>query len=762
MKLCRYLFCACLILSPTGLAAVFAEPPGKTVVTIRGDAFLINDRPTYQGRHWNGRKIEGLLLNARLVQGVFDDLNPETRDQWAYPDTGKWDPDRNTSEFVAAMPAWREHGLLAFTINLQGGCPRGYCKEQPWINSALTEDGELRPAYMERLVRILDRTDELGMVAILGVFYFGQDQRLRDEAAVVNAMDNVADWVLDRGYTNVLIEVNNECNVAYDHDILKPDRVHELIQRVKERKRGDRRLLVSTSYGGGTIPKENVVRHADFLLLHGNGVSDPKLLAWMVREARKVPGYRPMPILVNEDDHFDFDKPTNNMTAAIGEYCSWGYFDPGKSNYRDGHQCPPVRWDINTPRKQAFFAQLAEVTGGSPATTRPADASSRKLLLLDEEALAYVRQRIKEGDPELRPALEALLERADQALGQTPLSVMDKQTVPPSGDKHDYMSQGTYWWPNSDTADGLPYVRKDGVSNPEGNKLDLLPMRRMCTAVDHLALAYYFTGRERYAEHAARLLRVWFLDPATRMNPHLTYGQAIPGICTGRAIGIIDTHVLADLIDRVQMLADSKAWTSTDSDGFKAWMSAYLTWLLESKEGREEAIQPNNHGSWYDVQVAALALFVGKPDIARQTLSKSAARRIDPQIEPDGRQPWELRRTKSFGYSCANLRALVELATLGRHVNVDLWKYESSDGRSIRKAIDFLARHVTEEKAWEYEQIQPFSYSALVPLLRRAAIACHEPAYEALVLRLCTDALRSDLVHLAHPRPAWATASASP
>jgi len=335
----------------------------KTEVSIRGDAFFINGKPTYAGRTWQGRKIEGLLLNSRMVQGIFDDLNPETVSRWAYPDTGKWDPERNTREFVAAMPEWRRHGLLAFTINLQGGSPQGYSREQPWHNSALAEAGDLRPAYMARLERILDKADELGMVAILGIFYFGQDQRVKDEVAVKRALDNALDWLFDRGYRNVLIEVNNECNVRYDHAILQPGRVHELIERAKARERDGRRFLAGTSYGGGTIPRENVVRASDFLLIHGNGVGDPARIADMVRKTRQVPGYRPMPILFNEDDHFDFEKPMNNFVAAVGEYASWGYFDPGQSNYADGYQCPPVQWGINTPRKRAFFAKVKEIAG---------------------------------------------------------------------------------------------------------------------------------------------------------------------------------------------------------------------------------------------------------------------------------------------------------------------------------------------------------------------------------------------------------------
>lgn len=338
----------------------------KTEVAIVGEAFHINGRPTYAGRSWQGHKIEGLLMNSRMVQGIFDDLNPETISTWAYPDSGRWDAERNTREFIEAMPAWRQQGLLAFTICLQGGSPQGYSKDQPWHNSAINADGSLRPDYLLRLERILNRADELGMVAILGIFYFGQDQRLTDEAAVKRAVDHTVDWVFGRGYRNVIIEVNNECNVKYDHAILQPPRVHELIEQVKTRERNGRRLLVGTSYGGSTLPKENVVRASDFLLIHGNGVKDPARITQMVRQCREVPGYRPMPILFNEDDHFDFDKPDYNFKAAVAERASWGYFDyrMAGEGFDDGYQSVPTNWGISSPRKKAFFERLKEMTGG--------------------------------------------------------------------------------------------------------------------------------------------------------------------------------------------------------------------------------------------------------------------------------------------------------------------------------------------------------------------------------------------------------------
>jgi Beta-lactamase len=341
------------------------QPPHKTTVTIQGEGFCINGQPTYAGRTWHGKKIEGLLLNSRMVQAIFDDLNPETVDLWKYPGATKWDSERNTREFIAAMASWRKHGLLAMTLNLQGGSPQGYSSKQPWHNSALKHDGSLRVDYFDRLRRVLDKADELGMVVILGLFYFGQDERLKDEEAVKRGVDDAIDWLFDRGYRNVIIEVNNECNVRYDHDILKPQRVHELIERVQKRTRDGRRFLVGTSYGGGTIPKENVVRASDFVLLHGNGVKDPARIAEMVRQTRQVPGYRPMPIVFNEDDHFDFDQPKNNFLAAIGEYASWGYFDfrMKGEGFDEGYQSVPVNWGTMSQRKKGFFDLLSQITG---------------------------------------------------------------------------------------------------------------------------------------------------------------------------------------------------------------------------------------------------------------------------------------------------------------------------------------------------------------------------------------------------------------
>jgi hypothetical protein len=337
---------------------------GRTRVSIEGDRFFINGKPTYAGRRFEGLRIEGLLLNSRMIQGIFDDANPDTVGRWKYPDTGQWDPERNTREYVAAMPEWRRHGLLAFTIGLQGGSPEGYSKQQPWRNSAFTSEGSLKPDFLNRLERILDKADELGMVAILNYFYFGQDEHFASDAAITRACHEATRWVLERGYRNVIVDLVNECdNRAYQMEPLRAPHVHRLIETVRKIEHRGSRLLVGTSFNGGSIPTDDVVRVSDFVLLHGNGVKDPNRIAEMVRQVRALPGYRAMPVLFNEDDHFDFEQPVNNMRKALESYASWGYFDPGKNNYFDGYQSMPVNWGINTERKRSFFAFVKRVTG---------------------------------------------------------------------------------------------------------------------------------------------------------------------------------------------------------------------------------------------------------------------------------------------------------------------------------------------------------------------------------------------------------------
>ncbi len=368
------------------------------------------------------------------------------------------------------------------------------------------------------------------------------------------------------------------------------------------------------------------------------------------------------------------------------------------------------------------------------ATTLQAQTAPR-VFLYDASLLAKVKSA-SAGDARNQQIRSAAAVAADKALHEGPFSVMQKGITPPSGDKHDYMSQAPYFWADPTKPNGLPYIRRDGERNPELKKIsDHDEFGRMGDDARVLALEYYLTGKQEYGERAALLLRTWFLDPATRMNPNLEFGQGIPGINTGRGIGIIESRSLLGACEAVGLLAGLKTWTPADDAGMRTWMASYLNWMRTSQKGRDEDAAKNNHGTWYDLQVTELALFLGDRKLAVDTLERVKTRRIT-QIDPDGRQPLETARTNGWGYSNGNLDGLTQLAVLGERVGVDLWHFKTSDGRSIRGAIDFLLPYAVDGKKWEYQQISGFEVSELEHSLERAATAYHDPRYAAAARKI--------------------------
>jgi len=364
-------------------------------------------------------------------------------------------------------------------------------------------------------------------------------------------------------------------------------------------------------------------------------------------------------------------------------------------------------------------------------------SSQPRVFLFNAQKLADTKQRIQSGDKSFDAALAKLEADARKAVQQEPISVVTKTPTPPSGDKHDYMSQAPYFWPDPTRPNGLPYVRRDGERNPELDKItDHHTLDLMEAATRTLSIAYYFSGNEAYAAKATQLLRAWFLDPATRMNPNLEYAQFIPGINTGRGIGLIETRGLADVVDAIGLLAGSKAWTATDQRGLEEWYGKFLQWMLESKNGREENAAKNNHGTYYDVQTTSFALFLGKNDLAKQIVESAKQKRIALQIEPDGRQPLELARTKAWGYSNGNLDGLMLLARLAENVGVDLWNFETKDGRSIRRALEYLYPFAVGDQKWTYQQLGGFDGRSLFPLVRRAALHYHDEKFKPMISKI--------------------------
>ncbi|NKQ24994.1 alginate lyase family protein [Streptomyces galbus] len=387
-------------------------------------------------------------------------------------------------------------------------------------------------------------------------------------------------------------------------------------------------------------------------------------------------------------------------------------------------------------------ACAALVTGGAapaaPAPATPVAHGVPRTVVLDGARLHRTKIRLDHGDASLRRAARTLTARADAWLGQGPWTVVDKPRPAPGGDVHDYLSQAPYWWPSRppgpDNPWGCPYVQRDGQRNPEVDTgTDRQDLEKVVDSVYDLSLAWYYTGDGRYARKASQVLRTWFLDPATRMNPRLDHAQFIPCRYDGRAIGIIDfSQSYTGVLDAIALLdTGAPGWSAGDRAAMTRWNEDFLRWLRDSDFGHQESAATNNHGTFYDLQLAALAYATGDEDLARRTVRQAATTRIAPQIAADGSQPQELARTRSWHYSAFTLVAHTRLAAIGRHVGVDLWGYEGPDGQSLSKAVDYLLPAATGAAAWPHPELEFHRYAA-TDVVHAAADAGDPRAREAL------------------------------
>ncbi|MEU5952028.1 alginate lyase family protein [Streptomyces sp. NPDC047525] len=362
-------------------------------------------------------------------------------------------------------------------------------------------------------------------------------------------------------------------------------------------------------------------------------------------------------------------------------------------------------------------AALASVL--MPATNATAHESAPRTAVLDGERLQQTKLRLDHGDPELKRSVRDLTARADAWIDQGPWTVVDKPKPAPGGDVHDYLSQAPYWWPTqTPTADnpwGCPYEQRDGQRNPEVDTgTDRQDVEKVFDSTYDLTLAWYYTGKKKYAEKAASVLRTWFLDPATRMNPNLDHAQFIPCKYDGRAIGIIDfSQSYTSVVDAIAILGTgAPGWSKGDRSAMGKWNKDFLGWLVDSDFGKQESAAQNNHGTFYDLQVAALAYATGDTTLARRTVLDARARRIDPQIAGDGSQPQELARTRSWHYSTFDLVAYTRLAAIGRNVGVDLWSHQGPDGQSLFKAVDYLLPAATGAAKWPHPELEFHRFAA--------------------------------------------------
>jgi len=351
------------------------------------------------------------------------------------------------------------------------------------------------------------------------------------------------------------------------------------------------------------------------------------------------------------------------------------------------------------------------------------------VLILDGNHLVQLKKKVQQKDKTTLSLVDSLKKQADGLLKMKPVSVMEKEFTPVSGNKHDYMSQAPYFWYDSSKTNGLPYIRRDGQHNPEIKKItDRTYIGRLETATKILSLAWYLTGEEKYAQKATALIRYWFFNEATKMNPNLEYAQAIPGVNNGRGIGIIESRTLTGIADAAGLLANSHSWTATDTKQLKDWYSQYLNWMLTSKNGNDEHKAKNNHGTWYYVQAVDFALFSDDNKKALGLLNESK-KLLDSQLTKEGTWPLELARTNALGYSTFNTTAWFQLATLAEKVGVDLWHYKTSKGGSLQTAFDWLLPYALGEKKWTYQQIEPYEVSGFYPLLLQAANKFHNENY---------------------------------
>ena len=332
-----------------------------------------------------------------------------------------------------------------------------------------------------------------------------------------------------------------------------------------------------------------------------------------------------------------------------------------------------------------------------------------KTFLWNGEQLAKVKKAIADKDAKYTSAYVSLLSSADKSLNMRNPSVMDKKHTPASGNKHDYMSLSRYFWPNPNTANGLPYVNRDGVSNPELEEYDRNPLGNMAGAVTRLSLAFYLSGEKKYADKAVSLLHTWFIAPETYMNPNMNYGQIVPGLYNGmgRQYGIIDGYSFVAMLDGVRLLEAEKAIPEEDLEALRTWFSRYTTWFLESSHGKAESNTANNHSIAYDVQLLMYSLFGGELGVAYRVIDEFPARRLQRQIKPDGSQPEELTRTRAYWYSIYNLEHMFDICDMARSQKKEIYKTQGTDGSgSIDKALAYLTPYIGKQWGWQYQELE--------------------------------------------------------
>ena len=311
----------------------------------------------------------------------------------------------------------------------------------------------------------------------------------------------------------------------------------------------------------------------------------------------------------------------------------------------------------------------------------------------------------EKGVPEA--ALKRLEKSANETLDAPTFKVIDIKLPRPSGDVHDYVSMGPYWWPNPDTPNGLPYVNRDGIVNPETKTG--IHSGGVYARVHTLALAEFYIGGGKYAEYANRQLYDWFINPETKMNPNGKYLQGIPGRCEGRGTGLISFGTSYVLFNGMGILEHLGLLDEKINEGVKAWFVEFANWILTHEYGIAMDNGRDNHASWHDANILATAIYTNRPQLVKKICTTAYERRVKFLIKPDGSQPSELRRTKAIAYSFFNLQAQLVIANIAERLGyTEYWTVDSERGNCVLKsAVDFIYPYVCDPSTFPYQELYP-------------------------------------------------------
>lgn len=346
----------------------------------------------------------------------------------------------------------------------------------------------------------------------------------------------------------------------------------------------------------------------------------------------------------------------------------------------------------------------------------------------DWHNVSWVKEQLRSNNPYYVQHYQTLLEQAQQALHFRADPVTNKTQLPASGDIHDYLSYAPYRWPNPATESGLPWIARDGVINPisQGRDTDFTRASEFFTVVETLAWTFYFSEQQKYADKLIELITIWYLQPETKVNPNINYGQAVPGVADGRKAGIQEWHRQSHVITALQILEAARVLPVKVKSGMHQWFSEYLNWLMTDNMAKSAGLTAQNHATLYSKQIIGLMIYLGRYAQAKREVEALKETRIAVQILPNGIQPKEIGRTRSVHYVVYNTWALTELLAMGRKLDIDLWQYQTVDGRSVKKAYEFILPYANAEKVWQHQEVsnggaEQIIQTELLPMLVKAS-----------------------------------------